>query len=199
MEISMREKTAGHNGNKVRRRGSIPGVLYGKGLQNIMFEVSELELNEEIHKKGEHGFLETSFMGEIHKTIVKEVQRDPLSRKIIHIDLEDIKGDKEVTSNVPINFIGEESIGKTGAVLQKEKKSLKVRCTPDKLPKTINLNITGAQVGSVFKISDIEAGEEISILDNLETVIAAVSYEKKTISIDMELKEEEIREKRETR
>ncbi|MDD7793991.1 50S ribosomal protein L25 [Clostridium sp. 'White wine YQ'] len=196
MELKQREKLH-NNANKIRRMGNVPGIVYGRAIQNFMFEVSELELNEEIFKHGEHGFLETNFNGQTHKTIIKEVQRDPVTRKIIHIDLEELKGNNEISSYVPIQFTGEDLVTKSGAVVQKEKKSVKVKCTPENLPKAIYFDISHGGIGSVYKLSDVEVGEEISILEDLNTVIAAISYERKTVSLDMELKEEEIREKRE--
>lgn len=197
MECIKRSKTTGHSGRKCRKNGKIPGVIYGKGMGNILFEMSELELNEEISHNGSHGFLNINLEGEDHRTLIKEVQRDPLTRRVVHIDLEKVNGDKKIVSFVPINFTGEESISRAGAVLQKERKAVRIECTPDKLPKVIDFNISNANAGSVFKLSDIEVGEEISIIDDLNTILASVSYERSTVSMDMAINEEQISAERE--
>jgi large subunit ribosomal protein L25 len=197
MECNKRIKSIGHSGRKSRKNGKVPGVIYGKGIENMLFEISELELNEEILQNGGHGFVNINLEGENHKALIKEIQRDPLTRKLVHIDLEKISGDKKITSYVPLNFTGEESVGKAGAVLQKEKNAVRVECTPDNLPKSINIDITNGSVGSVFRLSDVEVGEEISIIDDLNTVVAAISYERNTVSMDMAINEEQIKESKE--
>lgn len=199
MECNKRIKSVGHSGRKCRKNGKVPGVLYGKGITNLLFEISELELNEEIAHNGGHGFVNVKLDGESHKALIKEIQRDPLTRKVVHIDLEEVNGNKKITSYVPLSFTGEDAVNKSGAVLQKEKKTVKVECSPDNLPKSLNLNIANGKVGSVYKLSDVEVGEEISIIDDLNTVIAAISYERNTVSMDMAINEEQVREEREER
>ena len=66
--------------------------------------------------------------------------------------------------------------------MQKEKDSVKVECSVDSLPKYIDFNVGTGNVGSVYKFGDLEVASEISILDDLNSVIASVSYESKTVS-----------------
>lgn len=75
-------------------------------------------------------------------------------------------------------------------VLQKEKDSIKVECTADNLPKYIKINIDGSNNGYVYRAGDLELASELSIIDNLNTVIAAVTYERKTVSDNMEIAQE---------
>lgn len=190
LEFNKRSIDIPNSAKKARRNGKVPGVLYGKKINNLLFEVGELELDHEVAVNGEHGVIEFNLEGESHKGLIKEVQRDPVSKKIIHLDLEDLKGKNNITSSVPINYIGEEFLNKKGIVLQKEKDSVKVECSVNAVPKYIDFNVGSGIAGSVYKFSDLEVALEISILDDLNSVIASVSYERKTVSDNMDEAEE---------
>ena len=190
LELKMRDKNIPNSAKKARKNGNIPGVLYGKAINNFMFEVGDLELASEIASSGEHGVIDIFLNGENHKALIKEVQRDPATNKIIHLDLEELKGKDKVISSVPIHYIGEDFINRRGSVLQKEKNSVRIECSIDNIPKYIDLNVESGTVGAVYKLGDLEVASEISILDDLNSVIAAVSYERKTVSDDMDLAQE---------
>lgn len=186
LEMNKRPIDVPNSAKKARKKGKVPGILYGKKINNLLFEVGELELCHEIALNGEHGVLEFDLDGETHKGLIKEVQRDPVTNKIIHLDLEELKGKNKIISSVPIHYVGEDYINQRGIVLQKEKDSVKVECNVESLPKYINFNVGKGVVGSVYKYGDLEVASEISILDDLNSVIASVSYERKTVSDDMD-------------
>jgi len=191
LDLRKREMESGHYAKRERRQGLIPGVLYGKKIGNLLFEVGEMELGKEISSSGEHGILNYKLNGHNERAILKEVQRDPVSHKIIHVDLEKIAENEQIQSEVPIQFIGEEWLNKRGAVLQKEKGVVKVSCSADDLPKTIKIDVSKGELGAVYRNKDLEIGKEISIVDNIEGVIASISNERKITS---ELLKEEMEE-----
>lgn len=195
LDLKKRSNNVSNSAKKARRVGKVPGILYGNLKNNFMFEVGELELGHEICKQGEHGILNFNIDGEGHKALVKDVQRDPVSHKIIHLDLEELQGNQTIISSVPIHYLGEDMLTKRGVVLQKEKDSVKVECLADALPKYIDIAVNNGTVGSVYKLCDLEIASEISIVDELDSVIASISYERKTVSQDMEaVVEEEIKD-----
>ncbi len=182
LNLIERNLASGHSARRERRNGFVPGVLYGKKIGNYLFEVGELELGRELSSTGEHGILNFDFNGKEEKALLKEVQRDPVTHKIIHIDLEEIAANKEIQSEVPIQFTGEEWLNNQGAVLQKEKAVVKVSCKPENLPKSIKMDVSKGELGAVYRFSDLEVGEEISIIDDIKTVIASISNEKRLTS-----------------
>ncbi|MCR1949700.1 50S ribosomal protein L25 [Clostridium sp. DSM 100503] len=186
LNLNKRDANIPNNAKKVRKAGKVPGILYGKNLNDFMFEVGELELCREISKNGEHGVLDVDLNGSAHKALIKDVQRDPVSHKIIHLDLEELEQNQKIVSSVPIHYVGENHLSKRGMVLQKEKDSIRIECTPNTLPKHVDININGSNDGYVYRVGDLEIASELSIIDDLNTVIASVSYERKTVSDDME-------------
>lgn len=189
-ELKIKERNkVNHGGRKARAKGLVPGVLYGKNINNFMFEISSLELDREVCNVGEHGILNVEFNGDSKQVLIKEVQREPVNHEIIHIDLEMIAKGEKIETEVPIQYIGEKLLTKKGAVLQKEKDSVKVSCDYVSLPKSVKLDVSRGINGSVYRLDDIEVASEISILEDLNSVVASISNEKKLVA---ELVEQEL-------
>ena len=157
-----------------RREGKVPGVVYGKKLGSLMFEIGEMELVEELSRNGEHGVLRFDLDGYNGTAIIKEVQKDPISHKVMHIDLEEVSRYGMLQTEVPIKIEGKKFLSTKGIVIQTQKDSVKISCKAENIPKSIDVNVSNAKLGSVYKLSDLEVGSEISIIDNLSTVFASV-------------------------
>lgn len=194
LQVNQREKKTRHSSRQCRRKGLVPGVIYGKGINNFLFEIGELELNHALSVTGEHGLLSINSQEGSLNTLIKEVQRDPVTRRVLHIDLEKVEGNEEIETAVPINYVGEEYINKLDAVLQKNLDSIKVKCSPSNIPKGINLNVGRAKPGDQFKIADVEFGNEITVVDDLNSIVASVSYDQKIIT--QEVVDQEVAENR---
>ncbi|MCM8711271.1 50S ribosomal protein L25 [Clostridium sp. SYSU_GA19001] len=170
-----REKKTSHEARKERRSGKIPGVLYGKNITNLLFEISELELAKEISKNGEHGIVNINIDGEEHKALIKELQKDPVNRKVVHIDLEKLSDNSVVVTDVPLVFIGEDKVAKNGGILQKEKNKVKVQCKGGNIPKSINIDVSNLSFGDTYRLCDVEFSNEITFVEDRNTVIATVT------------------------
>ncbi len=105
-----------------------------------------------------------------------------------------VEGNEEIETAVPINYVGEEYINKLDAVLQKNLDSIKVKCSPSNIPKGVNLNVGRAKPGDQFKIADVEFGNEITVVDDLNSIVASVSYDQKIIT--QEVVDQEVAENR---
>lgn len=187
--LHKRNKTTLHEARKERRKGLIPGIIYGKSINNIMFEIAELELNKEITKSGEHGILNVNLDGENHKTLIKEIQRDPVHHKITHIDLAQLSENTVVQTEVPIVFNGEDLIMKRGGAVQKEKANVKVQCKGENIPKYINVDLSKLDIGDSYRIGDIEMAQDISIIEDFNAIIASITMNKKPSDIEEEIAE----------
>lgn len=175
LNCNTRVKNSRHDAKKIRRMGRVPGVLYGENLTNLLFEISEMDLAREFSQEGEHGVLDVNLNGQSHRALIKEVQKDPVTHKIIHIDLEDINANKLIQTEVPIHFINEDKVTQNGGILQKEKGSVKIQCVADKLPRYIDVDLKNLTFGRTYKIADIELAGEITFVEDMQTVIAAVT------------------------
>jgi large subunit ribosomal protein L25 len=182
LNCTERVKNSVHSARRSRREGRIPGIIYGDTIKSFMFEIAEMDLSREIARGGEHSLINVKINGTPHRALIKEIQRDPVNHKVIHIDLEEVDSDKIIHSEVPIIFIGEERLGRNGGILQKERDSVKVQCRASALPKHINVDLTGLTYGQTYRIRDIEAAADITFMEDPNTVIAAVTGENTNVT-----------------
>lgn len=172
--LNKRIKNSSNSAKKERKKGNVPGIMYGKKLGNLMFEIGEMDLASELSLIGEHGIINFNCDGYTGTAMIKDIQKDVLTHKVMHIDLEEVSNNENVIAEVPIKFSGKDFLCEKGVLLQSQKDSVKVSCRPKDLPKNINIDVSKAQIGSIYRISDLEVGDEISIIDDLSTVCAAV-------------------------
>lgn len=170
-----REKKTVHEAKKERRSGKVPGILYGKNISNLLFEIGEVELTKELSRTGEHGTININIDGTDYMALIKEVQKDPVNRKFMHIDLEELSNDSVVLTDVPLMFIGEDKVSRTGGILQKERNKVRVQCKGMNIPKSINIDVSNLSFGDIYRISDIELSNELSFVDDANTVIATIT------------------------
>ena len=189
--LNKRIKNSAHSAKKERRHGLVPGVIYGKRLGNLMFEIGEMDLANELSISGEHGVVNFNLDGYAGTAIIKDVQKDPLTHKVVHIDLEEVRSNEDVVAEIPIKFNGKDFLGKKGVVLQSIKDSVKVSCKAADIPKSIDIDVSKAQAGTTYKFADLEIGSEISIVDDISTICATVVTEQ-FIPKEDEGKDEEV-------
>ena len=156
-----------------------------KDIATVIYEKVEKSMEQkknELYKKFKKRYTEDFLFNS-----VRWYKRTRDGKVYYDLDLEELNGKNKVISSVPIHYVGEEYLNKKGIVLQKEKDSVKVECSIESLPKYIDFNIGKGNVGSVYKFGDLEVASEISILDDLNSVIASVIYERKTVKDNNEL------------
>jgi large subunit ribosomal protein L25 len=170
-----REKKTAHEAKKERRNGRVPGILYGKNITNLLFEIGEMELAKELSRSGEHGIININIDGKDHMALIKEIQKDPVNRKLMHIDLEELSNDTVVVTDVPLHFVGEDRVARNGCIIQKERNTVKVQCKGSNLPKSISVDISNLNFGDTYRLADVEFSNEISFVDDPSTVLVSIT------------------------
>lgn len=188
LKAEVRNKHGRSISRRERKSGKIPGVLYSKNVGNIMFDIDEVELNNRINITGQYGFLNIDLNGENHKAVIKEIQREPVTHKLVHVDLEDLNGNSKIVTEIPVIFEGESAIKSKGCVTQKFKNSIKVKCAGDNLPCNVTFDISNMTSGDNLRVCDFEFSREITVMDGLDTVLLSVSNAGKNYG-DVELED----------
>lgn len=173
--LTPRQHSVNHEAKKVLREGNIPGVVYGKEIGNKTFKVSKLDLEKELTKVGEHGVLSFKIEDTEGTAVIKEVQKNPVSNKIIHIDLEEVAKDQEMETEVFIKFVGKGLVAGKGGVFQTNKDAVKVVCTAENLPKEIELDVSNGTIGTVYTCADLKLPAEVKLGEDAANIIASIT------------------------
>lgn len=172
-----RETTKGST-KRLRKEGKVVGNIYGADISPTKIVLDKKEMDNLLSHGGEHHTIEVNVEGTTYNAIVREIQKCHITNNILHVDFECFNGDKIINAEVPVNYVNEFIASKNGAVIQKEKSSIKVRCKASKIPDKIDLVIKEQMLGHAIRIADMEIGDEITILDSLESVVASINFAK---------------------
>ena len=155
----------------LRNQGKVPCVLYG-GEKQVYFSATENDLNKLVNTPDVY-LLNIDIDGETYQAIVQDIQFHPLTDRIIHVDFLQVLDDKEVTVNIPVNFIGTPIGVLNGGNLLVRKRAIKTRAIPANLPDAIDINIEELKIGKFLYIGDIR-DEKYTFLAGDKSVIVGV-------------------------
>ena len=171
--------------NQLKAEGKVPGVVYGPKTEAISVSIDAPQLLKVWKEAGESTIIEATIGEEKHDVLIHEIQLEPVSNEIMHIDFYAIERGKKITVSVPIVFTGESPAEKGGAVLNKTLHEIEVESMPRNLPKSIEVDLSAlVETGSKISVSDLVAPEGVEFMNEPDETIASTS----------EAKEEEIPE-----
>ncbi|NIK75191.1 large subunit ribosomal protein L25 [Paenibacillus castaneae] len=160
--------------NQARKQGRIPAVLYGIGKDTLSFEVSEKEITD-VLKKNPRAILQAKTADEnMVPVLVQNIQREIISGKLLHIDFHHVNMSESMDSKVTIHFSGDAIGLKSGGVLQVEIYEVEVRCMPNDLPTSLEVDISGLAVGDQLLVSDLIFKDGIEVLTDPSTVMIQI-------------------------
>jgi len=165
---------------RLRQKGFVPAVFYGRSAENILLAVRNDELVK-LHKdKKDHAFIKLIIDDGGNKKIeklslIKELQIQPLTGRFYHADFYEVDIKRKLTVDVSLRFIGKAIGVENGGELQHIRREVKVSCLPLNLPDHIDVDVTNLDIGDSIKIRDLKVAEEITILDRPDSAVAAVA------------------------
>lgn len=164
LKIAAREAGHSRGTRRLRRDGKVPGVLYGRGRDNLSFSVDALELRHALAARG--AVLELDLDGQTTNAIVKESQTHPVRGEITHIDLVRVDMNKPIQSPVSITLTGgEDSMGlKEGGVLEQPTREVTVEALPTDIPETIEFDVSEAQIGDTVYLDALVAPAGVTLV-----------------------------------
>ncbi|MEW6686836.1 MAG: 50S ribosomal protein L25 [Candidatus Edwardsbacteria bacterium] len=176
--VKMREKKGKEAAKKIRNKGVIPGVLYGLGEANLPLQVEEKELLA-LLKKGswENTIIDLKIEGEKRpkKTLIREIQTDPLTDRLLHVDFLQISLTEKVRVPVPVILTGEPvGVKSEGGILEQLLHSVEVECLPRDIPENFILDVSGLKIGESIHILNLPQKDKISIITEPEQSIVTV-------------------------
>ncbi len=157
---------------QLRSEEKVPGVIYG-GAKEINFS-APLAAFKDIVYTPDFMVAEIKVEGATYNCVLKDLQFDKVTDKLIHVDFLELVGKKKVTVSIPINFVGSPNGVKEGGKLAIKMKSLKVKTTPEHLLEHIDVDINELQINENIRVQDVKA-PNMEILNSPRIPIASVA------------------------
>jgi len=180
LEVSRREATGKGVATKLRQQGKIPAVVYGGHRDPVAITVERKAVSDLI-QKSEHGLrsiflLKMSGTDQQRHAMIKDIQIDPISRKMTHIDFVRVIMDEVVRVTVPVRLNGTPEGVKEGGILDWQVRDLHVECLPTAIPDSIEVEISSLGLHDYIRISDLKLPEGMKVFDDPERVVVGVTH-----------------------
>jgi len=186
LNAQLRENTTKGRTNQLRREGKLPAVLYGGKEPVLPVVIDQKEFLKALHTEhGENVIISLYVSGSgatASKTsekpvavIIKEIQINPVTRDLLHIDLYRISLKEEIQVNVPLEIYGEApGVEKSGGVLDHVVHEIAVKCLPTKIPDKIICDVSSLEAGETLTIKDLKIPQGVEVLDDMEKIVVSI-------------------------
>ena len=179
LEATQRSETTRGNNNILRKKGMVPGVLYGGDEKNELISVSKKHLKQLLDQEN---FLSNVLKIKINEkeinVLPREVSFDVVTDEPIHVDFLRMVAGRKIILEIPVKFINnDQSPGlKRGGVLNIVRRKVELKCPTENIPKELVVDLDGLDIGSSIKISAINLPENvIPTITGRDFVIATVA------------------------
>ncbi len=165
---------------KLRQQGLIPANVFGKEVKSQAVSASAADFKLVREKAGETQIVYLQISGETkdRPTLITNIQYDPVSDQVLHVDFHQVDLKEKVTANIPLELVGEAPAAKDfQAVVVPNISEIEVEALPTDLPEKIEVDVTGLkQIGDSIKVSDLKINRDIiAVQTDPETIIVTAT------------------------
>ncbi len=163
---------------RLRRSGIVPAVIYGSNQREYMIQMNSKNFFEVAKKQASQNFIvNLEIDGAQEKTklaIVQDIQRDPLTGQLIHVDFRAVNENDTIHATIPIKLTGEPAGVKAGGLLEQVLREIDVSCRPSDLPESIESDVSALNIGDSLKVKDLELPADVLIKMDGEVIVGLV-------------------------
>ncbi len=180
LTVTRREGTGKEVAKRLRRQGLVPAVLYGGSAPEVL-TLDVMDVIKVIHgREGSATLLNLKFKdgsgGSTRTALIRDMQFDPVTDKLIHVDLQEVSMDRAITVGVPVQAQGEATgVKDQGGILEMILREVQVSCLPRLIPEKITVDVSALKIGDVLTIAMLTSPEGVRILNDPGQAVVTVS------------------------
>src|ERR1700688_3579122 len=187
IEVQPRQETGTNSNRRLRSSGQIPAVVYGgAGKDSVPIHVNRKRLVELLRSGGGDNavfLLKLASTGQERHAMIREMQLDPITREIVHLDFLRVVMTEKVRVQVAIELTGFAYGVKTeGGVLDFSHREVHVECLPGDIPKMVELDVSEPHLGQPLSVGDLPPPSEVTLLDEPDRVLVSVMHSKTEVA-----------------
>jgi large subunit ribosomal protein L25 len=178
LTVTPREGVGKSVARRLRRSGKTPGILYG-GASPVNIAVDPREVFRLIHgHEGSTQLLRVTFAGskDSRMVILRDLQVDPVSEDLVHVDLQEVNMDKPIQVTVALHHVGEPiGVRDTQGILEMVLREIQVSCLPANIPEDIKADVSNLAIGDVLTVGELVVPEGVRVLTDKAQAVATVA------------------------
>ncbi len=174
LEVSPRDAKA--SAESVRSRGAVPAVFYGPKEHATPIAIDGRRLAAVWKEAGETTIITLTGAGEDKDTLIKDVQKDPVTGALLHADFYVLEKGKKITLNIPLEFVGAAPAEKAGHVISKALHEIEIEVAPQELPQHLEVDLSTLEnVGDHITAAQIQLPPSATLISGAEEIVASVT------------------------
>jgi large subunit ribosomal protein L25 len=203
LNSEIRDQTGKGAARRLRSAGKLPAIVYGAKADPIMLTMDSSELKKTLRGRAAENIIfdlaiNGKKKGQSKKVMIKEIQRDPVKRDYLHVDLFEISMAKELEVDIPLDLLNTPIGVDEGGILQHIRREVKVVCLPEDLVDKIEVDVSGLDIGQSLHIRDISFPPGLRSLEDEDLTVVTVVAPTVTAEVEEEVEEAEEAEIEET-
>lgn len=177
LSASVRDSSGKGTARKLRSSGRVPAVIYGHGRDPQTLSIDTRELEKLLsHISAENTVIDLAVGAASSRTIIREIQRHPFKRQILHVDFQELVAGEKIVVRIPIILVGvPDGVRMDGGILDQTMRELEVEVDPANIPNHIDVDVTKMTIGSSLHVSDLTLPEGLEIVGDDDASVAVVS------------------------
>ncbi|MEP6509579.1 MAG: 50S ribosomal protein L25/general stress protein Ctc [Gemmatimonadales bacterium] len=177
LSVTKRENSGKGVARSLRAAGRVPAIIYGHGREPQALSINTRDLEKLLeHISAENTVIDLDLDGMNSRTLIREIQRHPFKRQILHVDFQEIVAGEKVIVRVPVILIGvPDGVRMDGGILDQTMRELEVEVDPSNIPNHIEVDVTKMVIGSSLHVSDITLPEGVEVVAEEDASVAVVS------------------------
>ena len=182
IDVQPRTTTGTNSNRRLRQGGQIPAVVYGAGKDSVPIHVDRKRLTELLRKSGGDNavfLLKLSDTGQERHAMIRDMQLDPITREILHLDFMRVLMTEKVRVQVAVELAGTaHGVKVEGGVLDFSHREVQLECLPGDIPKSIEADVEELHVGDHLTAGDLKLPAGVTLLEDPERVLVSVMHAK---------------------
>jgi large subunit ribosomal protein L25 len=175
LSASPRSGTGKGVARTLRQSGQIPGVIYGHAREAQSLVLNAREFDRLLEHVTASTVIELTVDGRTSRTLIREIQRHPFKREVLHVDFQELVAGEKVTVEVPIVYLGTPQGVRDGGILDQIKHELTVEADPTLLPEHFEVDVSALTIGHALYVRDVTVPEGVTIQDDPDSPVALVA------------------------
>ena len=194
--VQNRELTGKNKNRQLRSGGRLPAVVYGDGLGPVNIQVETVTIETLLREEGENAvfLLQLEGTDQARHAMIKDLQQDPLSGRLLHIDFQRVNMLEKVQVVVAVELVGEPvGVRQEGGMIDFINREVLVECLPADIPDQLRLDVAALHIGDTLEAKDLELEEGVELIEDEDKVIVSIS-QAQMAEVEEEEEDEELLE-----
>jgi len=180
LSATLRSESGKGAARALRRAGSVPAVIYGHKREPMSLSIATRDMERLLERVAPGStVVELSIDGKVSRTIIREIQKHPFKKQLVHVDFQELVAGEKITVSIPLIITGVAvGVRSSGGVLDQTLRSLEISVDPSAIPNHIDVDVSALGVGNSIHVRDLTLPDGITVITDSDASVVVVAAPK---------------------